>query len=549
MARGLRLGPGPAERPAEEQLPRYTGVDAGSGAAATDIAFADLLLDSPGAEPGQGAAAGPRDFSALLGAPLQPAEEEDALASLSFDAEELDALLGVGGGAAAAQCVPREAGLDALCLPPQLPAAPLSARQWLPPRPPPAPARLRRPASTPASTAGLAASFDSRTAAPAPALAPATPPKAKVSERADILLQLEQMTTALIGRFPAGECTGTGKTGRGGGKKGKGKAAAAPPAPDSPPASPKAEKGGDRVGGHSFKGVTKHRCTGRWEAHIWEAGKQIYLGGFTSAEAAATAYDVMAWKLKGSPDDTALNFAVGQYRRYAALLELASRDELVHAVRRKSCGFARGTSKFRGVTRRSQSGRWEARSACADGKRKYIYLGTFDTEEEGARAYDRAIIKQNLRNGDKIPAVTNFDISEYAGEMEQLRQEALSNDPPSPKPRARAKKKAAPKTKPARRNNSVGKNARKSTDPQELANFELDYNQALVSPGKKQRHEAPADVFADMAPPTIFDDLDLPPGTFTAMLADDDAFQPLGGDLHKALPPADLDTSHLTLLI
>ena len=52
-----------------------------------------------------------------------------------------------------------------------------------------------------------------------------------------------------------------------------------------------------------------------------------------------------------------------------------------------------------------------------------------------------------------------------------------------------------------------------------------------------------------MAPPTIFDDLDLPPGAFTAMLADD-AFEPLGGDhLDKALPPADLDTSHLALLI
>ena len=147
----------------------------------------------------------------------------------------------------------------------------------------------------------------------------------------------------------------------------------------------------------------------------------------------------MAWKLKG-PDDTAFNFAVGQYRRYAALLELASRDELAHAVRRKSYGFARGTSKFRGVSRQSQSRRsWEARSACADGERKRIYLGTFDTEEEGARAYDRAIIKQNLRNGDKIPAVTNFDISEYAGEMEQLRQEALSNDPPSPKGKGKRK--------------------------------------------------------------------------------------------------------------
>lgn len=48
--------------------------------------------------------------------------------------------------------------------------------------------------------------------------------------------------------------------------------------------------GGDRRGVRStsrFRGVTHHCRTGRWESHIWEASKQIYLGGFDSEEQAA----------------------------------------------------------------------------------------------------------------------------------------------------------------------------------------------------------------------------------------------------------------------
>ena len=47
-------------------------------------------------------------------------------------------------------------------------------------------------------------------------------------------------------------------------------------------------------------------------------------------------------------------------------------------LRRSSKGFARGSSKYRGVTRH-KCGKWEARMGQLLG-RKYVYLGLFDTE-------------------------------------------------------------------------------------------------------------------------------------------------------------------------
>ncbi|KAH9617006.1 hypothetical protein KSS87_003067, partial [Heliosperma pusillum] len=125
-----------------------------------------------------------------------------------------------------------------------------------------------------------------------------------------------------------------------------------------------------------FRGVTRHRWTGRFEAHLWDKDcwsdtqkKKGRQGAYNDEATAARAYDLAALK--------------------------------------KSNGFSRGVSKYRGVARHHHNGRWEARIGRVLGN-KYMYLGTYATQEEAATAYDMAAIEYRGLN-----AVTNFDLSRY----------------------------------------------------------------------------------------------------------------------------------------
>jgi hypothetical protein len=157
----------------------------------------------------------------------------------------------------------------------------------------------------------------------------------------------------------------------------------------------------------SYRGVSRHRLTQRWESSLWLDNRQLYLGGFDNSLDAAKAYDLAALACKGK--SAIINFDPLDYSEQLREIQGLSKEEVVAYVRRHSSAFARGKSRYRGVS--GKDSRWEARIGSFGGK-KNVSFGVFENEEGAARQYDRALILEKGR-----AAKTNFPLRDYVGEV------------------------------------------------------------------------------------------------------------------------------------
>lgn len=151
-----------------------------------------------------------------------------------------------------------------------------------------------------------------------------------------------------------------------------------------------------------FMGVGSSNRKNQWQARILVHGKVTHLGYYETEEDAARVYDRVSLALHG--DHAQTNFAVGEYTEdevspYRGL----DRENLQRALGVKPMDKS---SRFRGVSKKK--GKWEAKVMV---NRRWAYRELFDSEEEAARAYDRALWRLKPREArsyvnfkDEIPA-------------------------------------------------------------------------------------------------------------------------------------------------
>jgi hypothetical protein len=168
----------------------------------------------------------------------------------------------------------------------------------------------------------------------------------------------------------------------------------------------KSQGQGGEVGKQSsqYRGVSWNKRDNKWRAEIYYEGKSHNLGSFEDEEEAGRTYDKAA-RLH-TMEKAQLNFPT----KNEQTAKEAKQQRWV------KCGEA--GSKYRGVSWYKRDNKWETQIQC-DGKQHS--LGSFEDEDEAARAYDKAARAQH---GEK--AQLNFPAEGESGSKQSSKYRGVN---------------------------------------------------------------------------------------------------------------------------
>ncbi len=155
---------------------------------------------------------------------------------------------------------------------------------------------------------------------------------------------------------------------------------------------------GARNSSSKYKGVSRSKRNPKWLANIRVNGKSMYLGSFGNEIEAAKAYNIAAKKY------------FGELAYLNEINENNNATEIFIENKKQKRSRNRNKTGFRGVVIR-ENGRFRA---VIKKDKKLIYIGTFPSPEQAAKAYDQKALELY---GNK--AILNFpeNIDEYKNSL------------------------------------------------------------------------------------------------------------------------------------